>query len=545
MYDFMKFRWLLCSVYLILIFSLFSCAAVAPKKDIAAYVDNDPVTIGDIEYSLQIAHRREGLSKTKSIEVSDYVNKVIDERLLVHEAIRMNLDTDPGLLNKVDAFILRESVTRLYNDEVLSKVQVSEDEVRDYYKKEYEQYTLSYAETNSVEDAGALLETIHEETDFNALAQLYGSHEFRKFTVQATHARKDLNKKVKEVIDSLEPGETGNVFKSGGSYYIIRLISRNNASEDEFEMNRERIKELLKKKGVEQRSAEYLEYLVRKMTPEINQELLSSIPVDVNRAHRSEWLSDKRVLVKLRESTLTVGEFVKMLRPGKDISKVRTIKQWIDPKAVDYEALDRRYDMYSDLKDHVTRYKNKMLVKMFVKNELSSGVKISDQDLQDYYVDNHEDFFRPIRYKLQQITSNTRMEAENIKRELMNGADFSWMAKNKSIDKNSFAGGMVGWQGKHQMPSELQDIIEDLEPGLISDITRSGDLFRIYRVQEKTESKVEDFDRVSPDIYRRVFAVKYEELYESYLTKLRSEADIVINDEVIQDLDRIINNSTS
>ncbi len=543
--GFITLRWLLLSACFIFMVSLVGCATVPPQKDIAASVDDDPITIGDIEYSLQIEHRREGLSKTKSVNISEYVQKVIDERLLVHEAKRMNLDHKPGLIEKVDAFILRESVSRLYDDEVLSQVQVSDDEILKHYQKEYEQYTLSSIETDRLEDAVAMLEMIKEEPDFQELADKHSSHEFRSFMIDETYSRKDLNAEIKDIIDDLEPGVISDVFEGGHKYYIVKLIKRHDAPEEEMEAVREDILGAVKKIKVQNRSDEYLEYLNRKMKPEVNQEILASIPQKRNREEHVEWLKDTRTLVKLRESTLTVGEFVRTLRPGKEKSKEIIIKQWIDRKAVDYEALDRKYHINSDLKDHAVRYKNKLLVKLFIKNELSSSINISEEELLDYYQNNQEEFYRPVRYKLQQITSKTPDEAEEIKKDLMKGADFSWIARNKSYDNYSSVGGMLGWRIKDQLPVELKKTIEGLEPGEISDVMESGDFFRIYRVQEKTENKVEVFDKVRPDVRRKVFNIKYGELYDSYLNKLKNEADITIYEEVVENLDRMINNSMS
>ena len=157
-----KFRGLFFTVYGFILISLLSCASIPPESaKIAAYVDNDPITIGDIEYSLQVAHRKEGLSKTEVINISEYLNKVIDERLLVHEASRMGMDQNPELIQKVDAYVLRESVSRLYSEEILDKVTVSEEDIMEHFKTEYEQYTLSSIETGTAEDAGIILEKLN------------------------------------------------------------------------------------------------------------------------------------------------------------------------------------------------------------------------------------------------------------------------------------------------------------------------------------------------------------------------------------------------
>ena len=408
----MKFRSLFFTLYGFMLGSLISCASIPPESaKIAAYVDKDPITIGDIDYSLQVAHRREGLSKTEGINISEYLNKVIDERLLVHEARRMGMDRNPELIQQVDAYVLRESVSRLYNEEILDKVTVSEEEITDYFKKEYEQYTISSIETDTSEDA-AILEKLKVETDFGKLARESAAHEFRKVVEEAIFIRKDLSKAIKDVIDSLEPDEISDVFEAGHRYYLLKLIHRNNAPAEGLKSKREEIKQAIRKIKVQERSDEYLQYLIRKMQPEINNEVLSLIPLDGSSDELSKWLQDRSVLVKLRDSTMTVGEFVAILKSGKGKSKDIIIKNWIDRQAVDYEALDRKYYINSDLKDKTLRYKNKMLVKMFVKNVLSPMVKISEDEIMDFYQDNQNDFSRPARYKIQQITSRAESEAD-------------------------------------------------------------------------------------------------------------------------------------
>ncbi len=537
-----KFRSLFFAVHGVIFLLLLSCASVPQKSpEIAAFVDNDPITIGDIEYSLQIAHRKEGLSKTKGINISEYLNKVIEERLLVHEARRMGLDGSPALIQKVDAYVLRESVSRLYSEEILDKVSVSEEDIIDYFNKEYEQYIISSIETGSAQDAGIIMEILKSGKDFEILAKEFERHELRKGVAIATFARKDLSKAIKDVIDSLKPGEISDVFEAGHRYYLLKLIDRHNAPEAELKEKREDIEQAIRKIKVEQRSDEYLKFLSRKMKPEINHEVLSLIPLDRKKEEHSKWLQDSRVLIKLRDSTLTTGEFVMMLRSGNANAKDLIIKKWIDRQAVDYEALDRRYDVNSDLKDMVSRYKNKMLMKLFFKKVLSPGVEISEDDLLEFYRNNQGDFTRPSKYKVQQITLKTESEADEIKMELIKGADFSWMAKNRSFDNYASDGGTVGWRAEDQLPEELKEVIGELQPGDFSDVLISGEFFRIYRMLEKIDQKVDEFERVRPAVHKKVFSAKYKELYDLYVDKLKIEADIKFNDEVVQDLDRMIN----
>ena len=544
--DIMKFRGLFFSVYGLILVSLLSCASLPTESpEIAAYVDNDPITIGDIEYSLQIDHRREGLSKTEGINISGYLDKVIDERLLVHEALRMGLDQHPELIQKVDAYVLNESVSRLYSEEILDKVTVSEEEIIDHYKKEYEQYTISSIETGTAEAAGIILEKLNGGIEFGKLVREFTEHENRNSVEEAIFARNDLSMTIKNVVDKLEAGEISEVFEAGQRYYLLKLIDRNNAPEGELETKKEEIEQAIRKIKVQQRSDEYLDFLSRKMEPDIHHEALSLIPLEGSREELSGWLQDERTLVKLRDSALSVGEFVRMLSSGKGRAKDIIIKQWIDRQAVDYEALDRKYDVHSDLKDKTRRYKNKKLINMYTKNVLFPGVEISEDDVMVFYQNNQDDFSGPAKYKVQQITSNSESEAAAIKKELLNGADFSWMAKNRSVDNYASAGGAIGWWVEDQLSEDLHKVIGELEPGEISDIMVSGGFFRMYRVIEKTDRKLEEFEKVRPAIHKKIFEVTYKQLYDSHVEKLKEEAEIEINHDVVQDMDRMFDQGKS
>ncbi len=544
--NIMKSRGLLFTAFGVISSALLSCASIqSDTAHIAAYVDNDPITIGDIEYSLQVAHRREDMSSATGINISDYLNTLIDERLLVHEAGRMNLDRHPELIQKVDAYVLRESVVRLYSEEILSKVTVSEEDITDYFKKEYMQYNISSIETDTAADAEMILDALKGGVDFDKLVRESVNHDFRKGVEEAAYVRKNMNKGLKKIIDSLEPGETSNVFELGHRHYLLKLISRQNAPEDEMVSKREEIEQALRQIKVKKRSDEYLDYLRRKMKPVIRHDLLSLIPHDGNREEREKWLQDRRPLVTLRDAALTVGDVVKMMRPGKGSAKDSIIKQWIDRKAVDYEALDRKYAVNTDLKDKTLRYKNKMLIKLYADNVLLPEVEMSEDELMDFYHNNPHDFSLPSRYKLQQITTKTEQEAEAVKKELMKGADFSWVARNRSYDNYASEGGTVGWRGEDLLPFELKEVVMNLKPGEISDVMVSGDMFRIYRILEKTDNQVEAFEKVRPSVHKKMFGVKYRELYETYVSKLKKEADIEINNDVVQDLERRLKHGTS
>src|SRR4030042_602786 len=156
------------------------CASLPQKENILAVVNGEPITEEDMKYSLQIAHRREDLSSAGTLNLSQFVQKLIDDRLIIQEAYRMGMDEYPEVQQALQAYILRESVVRLYNEEIVRKVTISKNDIGSYYKRNYEQFVLSTIEVDSEEKAQEILEQLKKGIDFGELARKYSINPSQK-----------------------------------------------------------------------------------------------------------------------------------------------------------------------------------------------------------------------------------------------------------------------------------------------------------------------------------------------------------------------------
>jgi hypothetical protein len=80
------------------------CAAISRKNSTLAVVDGTAITEADLTYALYKSHRREDLSSGKTLDISSYIEKLIDERLIIDEALRMGLDRIPEVQEKIEAY---------------------------------------------------------------------------------------------------------------------------------------------------------------------------------------------------------------------------------------------------------------------------------------------------------------------------------------------------------------------------------------------------------------------------------------------------------
>jgi peptidyl-prolyl cis-trans isomerase C len=513
------------------------CASLRHEGDILAVVNGEPITEEDLKYSLGIAHRKEDLSSAGTLNLSQFIKKLVDDRLIIQEAYRMGMEEYPEVQQALQAYILRESVVRLYNDEIIKKVTVSEEDIISYYKKNYERFSLGIIDVDSEDNAQEIIEQLREGADFKELTQKYSTHPSQKDGGEVVLRRNSLTPPIEKAVSNLKPGEFSDVIKIQNRYYIFKLISKKEAPDEELESVRANIERTVRKQKEKERSDEYLKYLREQKAIKIDHELLSTLRLNGGSEEIERLLKDERTLAEVSGSLLTVGNFVALAKSSPRKSKEEILNEWIDRKVVDHEALNRHYEMKPDLKDMVYRYKNQVLKNTFIKRVIVPQITLSEEALQNYYVNHQESFMKPTRFKIQQITVKTTDSAQDVLNSLRNGADFSWLAKERSVDSAAIEGGDVGWIIKVEMPEPVRKILDTLKLGEISPIITIDSQYRIIRLLGRKEEEVQEFDKVKNAVYRASFEEQLNTLLNKYVTQLKTDAEITINDDAVRSIE--------
>jgi len=427
------------------------CASVQQKENVLAVVNDEPITEGDLKYSLTIAHRREDLSSAGALDLSQFLQKLINDRLIIQEARRMGMEDYPEVQQAVEAYIVRESVVRLYDEEIVSKVTVSEDDLRNYYKRKY----------------------------------------------------------------GKEPTDEG------------------------FKNSRTNLERAVRRQKEKERGDEYLKHLRELVTIQIDNDILKS--VNLSEGSESEKLAqDESVLARVNGSSITVKDFIAMAKSYPKISKETILNNWIDQKVVDHEALSRHYETKTDLKNMVYRYRNQVLKNTFVRRVIIPQIALTDESLKKYYMSHQQTFTTPMRFKIQQITVKTIENAQDVVNSIKNGADFSWLAKNRSIDSVAQEGGNLGWVTMEEMPEPLKKVIETLNVGDLSPVLKINSFYRIVQLLGRKEGEVEEFDKVKNKVYKAAFEEQIDTLLNNYISQLKKDAVITINDQALRSLEEKI-----
>jgi len=117
----------------------------------------------------------------------------------------------------------------------------------------------------------------------------------------------------------------------------------------------------------------------------------------------------------------------------------------------------------------------------------------------------------------------------DIREELLAGADFATVAQEKSEGPSSVSGGDLGTFGRGQMVPPFEQAAFGLAVGEISEIVETQFGYHIILVTEKVEAQTAPLEDVSPSIEQFLAGQKQDTALEAYVDALREGATIVLN----------------
>ncbi len=113
------------------------------NSSIIAKVNGYNISLDELEEKLVTIHRIKQMTnldgKAGSINIDKVIEELINERIIIQEACNVQLDEDPFFHGKVNHYIISRSVIRLRQENVLDKINITEDELSGYFKKYYKE----------------------------------------------------------------------------------------------------------------------------------------------------------------------------------------------------------------------------------------------------------------------------------------------------------------------------------------------------------------------------------------------------------------------
>lgn len=180
-------------------------------------------------------------------------------------------------------------------------------------------------------------------------------------------------------------------------------------------------------------------------------------------------------------------------------------------------------------------------INKLVMQELGGKVKITDKEIGEFYNKNLDKFKRPesvhARHILvakasgdtDKVKAEKKGKAEELRKQLVSGADFAELAKKNSDCPSKNSGGDLGTFTRGQMVKPFEDAVFSQEKNAIGPVVETEFGFHIIQVLERLSPQVAKLDgETKKQIQTVLESQKQQVAFDSLIKRLKSNANIVV-----------------
>jgi peptidyl-prolyl cis-trans isomerase C len=175
------------------------------------------------------------------------------------------------------------------------------------------------------------------------------------------------------------------------------------------------------------------------------------------------------------------------------------------------------------LRDQIAQARKKILAAALSREFGWDGLAATDQEARAYYDTHHEVFKDPEKIRFQHIffraeteemsaveRAQVRARLENLRKEIVGGADFDAMARKYSQSADSQSGGWSGMKkGQRTFPA-FTEVAWGLKINEVSEVVDTPPGFHIIKLKERTPPKDRPFDAMKEFARQRALTDKLE-----------------------------------
>lgn len=200
-------------------------------------------------------------------------------------------------------------------------------------------------------------------------------------------------------------------------------------------------------------------------------------------------------------------------------------------KAVESQGIN-----WEDFKNNI---RNKLLTQEVIRREVGGHITITHEDAKVYYEAHKNEYVRPEQIALAAIEIKTegkkeseipelKAKAEKLRQRVLDGEDFSELAKRFSDGATAQQGGFLGVYKQTELTKELWDAVAPLKKKQMTDVIETKQGFLILEVLEHYSEGVQPFEKVENEIMDKLYSEKMEPALREYLKTLREQSYVVV-----------------
>ncbi len=485
----------------------------------------------------------------------DILDSLVVQRLLIQEAYKKKIDESEEIkrivLANQDKFLL----DALYQKKIINPVEVTDDDLMDYYAKLENKIQASHILVRTLDTAMMVLDSLKNGANFENLAIKYS------IDPSAKTNRGDLGYFVwgqmdptfQENVFKMQPGEISEPFETRYGWHIVKVTDRaENELRGTFGKMKDQIKTSIESGLKNEKLNAYLtemrekypihidtvtcEYLMHKRATLYPPSLLETLPkndFDVSQLDRDE----KELIIATWEGgQMTVIQYLAQRRQlgknGPDFDDYAgladVIFQFNYMNILGIEARKIGLEDEKEYKRRIRKFREMAMADVMENDSIIYPGAPDEGEIRAYYDNHQEEFIIPAKYHIYEIMFNDYGTAK------------SYMGKIGSLKRfKSLAAQYTERTGKRQAEGDLGYIERRHYASLFDEAAKApedkvsgpiqiGNKYSLIWVSDKKEEQVEDFLAAKQKIKDILDKKRKTDFFAEWIDKRKSEVDIRI-----------------
>ncbi len=249
---------------------------------------------------------------------------------------------------------------------------------------------------------------------------------------------------------------------------------------------------------------------------------------------------DKNILATVNGQDITLAEFELYWDAIPEQYKMQLTKEDLLEQIILQTLLIQKADEINLREDPQVAFQIKnateqILIQSLIEKEIIEKTSLSDDDIESYYEENKENYWKDEQVHAFDIMTETMEQAEEVRQKLEEGMDFSILAQESSIASSAAQGGDIGFISKGTLTTEIEEQLFLLNPGDISDIIPTEKGFHIFKVMEKIPAHYLALEEVEEEIKYQLLPQRQQQAFDQYLKEIEEQAIIEKNLELLKE----------
>ncbi len=515
-----------------------------------AVVNDDPILLQELKDVLVLSHQSAAAPKESPVkmEYQKTLDKIINARLIVQEAVRIGFDEQPEFKSQME-MTQREYLTGLLMDDIIKDVKADPAEVEKRFREKVVEWKLQSVVFHKEQDATAFVAAVKGGKSFDELAEQAVAAK------TATSDDKGLSVSPKKLLPPIAAAGAG--LEVGGVSPVVKVTAGKETKfvvfklmdkqwpENPQERKRAEVEALNMKQN--EVLEEFRESLFKQYVT-VHEKVLARLDYEAPKVDFEKLKTDTRVVADVKGGKpVTVGDLTKALADhfyhglekaaqDKNVNKQKSsiLRKVINKQFIDMEAAKRGIERSDEYKDAVREYRYRLLFGMFVNKVILPDIKADEQELLSYYNDHKAEFSYPEMVKLRGLAFTTKPQAEAALKKLQKGSEFNWVRANAEglVEESAEGGGAYDGQvlTKKNLPEGMRKALANTRTGEFTLYASPDGHFHVLTIEKSIPAEPIPFDdgKVQEKVKQAVLEAKVDKAISDWGAKLRPSADISI-----------------